>query len=219
MSSEARPSSGAHPTDDKGKRKRPESPSQDLMPKKSRDVETSQMQSARINSIKVRRDAAVRIHHIHSKKQEKESSPRSCLHIVQGNLCQYPQITEELCGAARWPTEENAVNHPDRTFDDLGNFRKFLRGSRDEAELAVYLGLQDKHDLRHFALSWPVLRTWIMAPHKQIASLKVEINHLIQDGKELSCIEDPYEIWPQRPQESKEDAFLRNTHIMAWHLI
>jgi hypothetical protein len=83
----------------------------------------------------------------------------------------------------------------------------------------VYLGLQHKHDLRHFALSWPVIKTWITAPHKETASLKVEINHLIQDGKELSCIEDPYEIWPQRPRESEKNASLRITHIMAWHLV
>lgn len=95
----------------------------------------------------------------------------------------------------------------------------FLRDSRDEAELAMYVGLQNKHDLRHFALSWPVIKTWIRAPHKQTHSLKVEINHLIQDGKELPCIEDPYEIWPQRSRESQEHASLRLTHIMAWHLV
>lgn len=83
----------------------------------------------------------------------------------------------------------------------------------------MYLGLQHKHDLRHFALSWPIIKTWIRAPHKQTMSLQVEINHLIQDGKELSCIENPYEIWPQCPGESKENASLRITHIMAWHLV
>ncbi|CAI7585468.1 unnamed protein product [Penicillium viridicatum] len=95
----------------------------------------------------------------------------------------------------------------------------FLRDSRDEAELAVYVGLQNKHDLRHFALSWPVIKTWIRAPHHKTHSLKVEINHLIQDGKELTCIEDPYEIWPQRSRESEEHTSLRLTHIMAWHLV
>ncbi|KAJ5177623.1 uncharacterized protein N7500_000322 [Penicillium coprophilum] len=165
MSSEADTSSGVRPTDDKGKRKRPESPSQDLTSRKSTDRKIPQRQSSRVNSIK-----------------------------------------------APWFTENSAESHTDRTLDNLGNFRKFLRDSRDEAELAVYLGLQHKHDLRHFALSWP-------APHKQTASLKVEISHLIQDGKELSCIEDPYEIWPQRPRESEEHTSLRMTHIMAWHLV
>ncbi|CAG7935523.1 unnamed protein product [Penicillium nalgiovense] len=117
------------------------------------------------------------------------------------------------------PIEAGAPNHSDHTFDDLGNFRKFLRDSRDEAELAVYLGLRHKHDLRHFALSWPIIKTWLRAPHKQTISLKVEINHLIQDGKEISCIEDPYQVWPERPWESEENTSVRITHIMAWHLV
>lgn len=83
----------------------------------------------------------------------------------------------------------------------------------------MYLGLRHKHDLRHFALSWPIIKTWLKAPHKQTTSLKVEINHLIQDGKELSCIEDPYQVWPERPWESEENASVRITHIMAWHLV
>ncbi|KAJ5807349.1 hypothetical protein N7447_010805, partial [Penicillium robsamsonii] len=66
---------------------------------------------------------------------------------------QYPEAPVEPQGAAPWPAEESAANRPDRTIDDPGNFRKFLRDSRDEAELAVYLGLQHKHDLGHFALS------------------------------------------------------------------
>lgn len=88
----------------------------------------------------------------------------------------------------------------------------------DEAELAVYLGLQHKHDLRQFAFSWPFIKAWIRAPHNQTISLKLDINHLIKGGKELSCIEDPYQVWPQLPEES-EDASLRITHIMAWHLL
>ncbi|KAJ5607099.1 hypothetical protein N7537_003718 [Penicillium hordei] len=177
MSSEAGPTS-IRPIDDKGKRKRPESPSQDPMSKKSKDMKIPQRQSARIVSRKVR--------------------------------CR---------GKSPWPTGASSASHSDHTLDDLGNFKMFLRDSRDEAELAVYVGLQNKHDLRHFALSWPVIKTWIRAPHKQTHSLKVEINHLIQEGKELPCIEDPYEIWPQRSRESEEHASLRLKHIMAWHLV
>ncbi|QQK43969.1 hypothetical protein Pdw03_7870 [Penicillium digitatum] len=202
MSSEASPS-GIRPTDDKGKRKRPESPSQDPESKKSGDIKPPQRQSARIESLKQGKANPLDLGDI---------SPK-------GSLSQHPQSHMESHGASPWPTEASAPNHPDQTFDDFGDFRKFLCDSRDEAKLAVYLGLQHKHDLRHFALSWPVIKTWIRAPYKQTNSLKDQINLIIYGSKELACIEDPHEIWPQRPRESEERASLRVAHIMAWYLV
>ncbi|KAJ5355932.1 hypothetical protein N7517_010541 [Penicillium concentricum] len=210
MSSETGPSSSVHPTDNKGKRKRPESPSEDPTSRKvyfPNEFET----------MSLTQDSIVQGYESSAKAVSQDQSNQG---TTKETSSQYPQVPVEPHGAFRrvkapWPTGESAANHPDRTFDDLDNFRKFLRDSRDEAELAVYLGLQHKHDLRNFALSWPVIKTWIKAPHKQTISLKVEISHLIQDGKELSCIVDPYEIWPQRPQESEEHASLRSTHIMS----
>lgn len=121
---------------------------------------------------------------------------------------------------AAYRDETRRSSTSDRTFENLGNWSLFLRDSRDEAELAQYLGLQHKHDLRHFALSWPVIKTWIRAPHEQTSALKGEINRLIQDNKDdFSSIEDPYEVWPQQDQESVEQASVRRTHIMAWHLL
>ncbi|KAJ5804454.1 uncharacterized protein N7518_000757 [Penicillium psychrosexuale] len=201
MGSEAGPS-GVHPTDEKGKRKRPESPAQDLTSKKV--------------SLKVRGVAAVREPHIHPEKQEEDHLLDYVDTCPKGISSQYPNPVN-IGEKSPWPIEASAVNYP--TFDDLGNFKKFVRDSRDEAELAVYLGLQHKHDLRQFAFSWPVIKAWIRAPHNQTISLKSEINHLIKGGKELSCIEDPYQVWPQLPEESEEDASLRITHIMAWHLV
>ncbi|CAI7614963.1 unnamed protein product [Penicillium crustosum] len=160
--------------------------------------------------------------HIHPDKQEKAHGPELGDKFTKENSSGYLQIpAEPHCAREKspWPTGSGSASHPDNTLDDLGNFRMFIRDSRDEAELAVYVGLQNKHDLRHFALSWPVIKTWIRAPHKQTHALKVEVNHLIQDGKELPCIEDPYEIWPQRSRESEEHTSLRLTHIMAWHLV
>ncbi|OQD95383.1 hypothetical protein PENSOL_c020G01909 [Penicillium solitum] len=201
MSSQAGPSS-IRPTDHKGKRKRPESPSQEPTSRKSKDMKNPQRQSA---------------------KAELQKERTHGLNLVdkfpKENSSQYQQVPEEPHFASPWPTRPGSASDSDNTLDDLGNFRMFVRDSRDEAELAVYVGLQNKHDLRHFALSWPVIKTWIRAPHKQTHSLEVEINHLIQDGKELPCIEDPYEIWPQRSRESEEHTSLRLTHIMAWHLV
>ncbi|CAI7659131.1 unnamed protein product [Penicillium glandicola] len=219
MSSEAGPSSSVHPADDKGKRKRPESPSRDPASKKSKDMKVPQRHSARIDALKVRRVDVIKIPHTYPEEQEKGHPLDPGEKSSKESSCQYPQAPAEPHGASPWPIGAGTTDHPDRTFDDIGNFRKFLRDSRDEAELAVYLGLQNKHDLRHFALSWPVIKTWIRSPHKQTISLKAEINHLIQDGKELSCIENPYEVWPQRPRESEEHASLRITHIMAWYLV
>ncbi|KAJ5932547.1 hypothetical protein N7516_007036 [Penicillium verrucosum] len=206
MSSEGGPASTG-PTDNNGKRKRPESPSQEPTSRKSKDIKIPQRQSARIEL---------------QKKQEKAHRLDLGHKFPKENSTQHLQVPVEPHGErgkSPWVTGPTSTNHPDNTLDDLGNFRMFVRDSRDEAELAVYVGLQNKRDLRHFALSWPVIKTWIKAPHKQTHSLKVEINHLIQDGKELQCIEDPYEIWPQRSRESEEHTSLRLTHIMAWHLV
>ncbi|KAJ5951922.1 uncharacterized protein N7479_010335 [Penicillium vulpinum] len=219
MSSEAGPSSSVRSSDDKGKRKRPDSPSQDPTSKKSRDRKLPQRQSVGIDSIKVRRFATASIPQIYPRKQENDHSLDHGKTSPKKILSQYQQVSGKPHGASPWASETSTADYLDRTFDDQGNFKNFLRDSRDEAELAMYLGLEHKHDLRHFALSWPVIKTWIKAPHKQTVSLKVEINHLIQDGKELSCIENPHEIWPQRPRESEDHASLRTIHIMAWYLI
>lgn len=75
MSSEAGPS-GVHPTDEKGKRKWPESPAQDLTSKKV--------------SLKVRGVAAVREPHIHPEKQEEDHLLDYVDTCPKGISSQYP---------------------------------------------------------------------------------------------------------------------------------
>jgi hypothetical protein len=94
-----------------------------------------------------------------------------------------------------------------------------LEDSCDEAKLTVYLGLQHKSDLRHFALSWPVIKTWIRASDDLIGLSKDEVYQLIEDSTELPSIEDPETVWPKRPTDSEESALLKSKHRIAWHLI
>ena len=111
-----------------------------------------------------------------------------------------------------------AIN-PHGKFDGAGNWKSFLDDSQDEAKLAVYLGLQHKSDLRHFALCWPVIKTWIRAPRDLTGLKKDEVFQLIQESRELPSIENPEAVWPNRSKDSEQSALLKKKHRLAWHLI
>jgi hypothetical protein len=104
-------------------------------------------------------------------------------------------------------------------YDHSQSWNNFLEDSCNEAKLTVYLGLQHKSDLRHFALSWPVIKTWIRASNDLIGLSKEEVYQLIECSTELSIIEDPEAVWPKRPNDSEESAFLKRKHRIAWQLI
>jgi hypothetical protein len=104
-------------------------------------------------------------------------------------------------------------------FDSASNWKDFLDDHRDDASLVVYLGLQHKSDLRHFALSWPVIKTWMRAPHDLSGLGKEAVFQLIEESGELSIIEDPEVVWPSHSKDSEQSALLKQEHRMAWHLI